>query len=52
MTDWSGYLGLILQGAVVTVQLTVMGSALASLFGAPRAQLAPGAGRLSPLRFE
>ena len=29
MTDWSGYLSLILQGAVVTVQLTVMGSALA-----------------------
>ena len=29
MTDWSGYIGLILQGAVVTVQLTVMGSALA-----------------------
>ncbi len=29
MTDWSGYLSLILQGAVVTVQLTIMGSALA-----------------------
>ena len=29
MTDWSGYIALILQGAVVTVQLTVMGSALA-----------------------
>lgn len=29
MTDWSGYLGLIFQGALVTVQLTVMGSALA-----------------------
>ncbi|MGC4023793.1 MAG: ectoine/hydroxyectoine ABC transporter permease subunit EhuC [Mesorhizobium sp.] len=29
MIDWSGYLGLILQGAVVTVQLTVMGSILA-----------------------
>jgi polar amino acid transport system permease protein len=29
MTDWSGYLSLILQGAVVTVQLTVMGGILA-----------------------
>ena len=29
MTDWSGYLSLILQGALVTVQLTLMGSALA-----------------------
>ena len=29
MTDWSGYIALILQGAVVTAQLTVMGSALA-----------------------
>jgi polar amino acid transport system permease protein len=29
MTDWSGYIGLILQGALVTLQLTVMGSALA-----------------------
>ncbi|MDQ6435172.1 ectoine/hydroxyectoine ABC transporter permease subunit EhuC [Mesorhizobium sp. LHD-90] len=29
MTDWSGYLSLILQGAVVTVELTVMGSVLA-----------------------
>ncbi|RFC68452.1 MULTISPECIES: ectoine/hydroxyectoine ABC transporter permease subunit EhuC [Mesorhizobium] len=29
MIDWSGYLSLILQGAVVTVQLTVMGSILA-----------------------
>lgn len=29
MTDWSGYLSLILQGANVTVQLTLMGSALA-----------------------
>ncbi len=29
MTDWSGYLSLILQGAIVTVQLTLMGSALA-----------------------
>ena len=29
MIDWSGYIGLILQGALVTIQLTVMGSALA-----------------------
>lgn len=29
MTDWSGYLNLILQGALVTVQLTVMGGILA-----------------------
>lgn len=29
MTDWSGYLSLILQGAVVTVQLAVMGGVLA-----------------------
>ncbi|WP_274630093.1 ectoine/hydroxyectoine ABC transporter permease subunit EhuC [Arvimicrobium flavum] len=29
MTDWSGYINLILQGALVTVQLTVMGSVLA-----------------------
>jgi len=29
MIDWSGYLSLILQGAIVTVQLTVMGSILA-----------------------
>ncbi|PBB29708.1 MULTISPECIES: ectoine/hydroxyectoine ABC transporter permease subunit EhuC [Mesorhizobium] len=29
MTDWSGYLDLILQGAVVTVQITLMGAAVA-----------------------
>lgn len=29
MTDWSGYLNLILQGALVTLQLTVMGGVLA-----------------------
>ena len=29
MIDWSGYIGLILQGALVTLQLTVMGSVLA-----------------------
>ncbi|NOV19747.1 ectoine/hydroxyectoine ABC transporter permease subunit EhuC [Ensifer adhaerens] len=29
MIDWSGYIGLILQGALVTQQLTLLGSALA-----------------------
>ena len=29
MTQWSGYLGLILQGALVTIELTLMGSVLA-----------------------
>jgi polar amino acid transport system permease protein len=29
MIDWSGYIGLILQGALVTLELTVLGSALA-----------------------
>lgn len=29
MNDWFGYFGLIMQGALVTVQLTVLGSALA-----------------------
>ncbi|KQW65484.1 ectoine/hydroxyectoine ABC transporter permease subunit EhuC [Ensifer sp. Root127] len=29
MIDWSGYIGLILQGALVTLQLTLLGSALA-----------------------
>lgn len=42
MTDWSGYLGLILQGAVVTVELTVMGSVLALVMA-----FAAGLGRLS-----
>lgn len=42
MTDWSGYLSLILQGAVVTVQLTVMGSVLALFMG-----FVAGLGRLS-----
>jgi polar amino acid transport system permease protein len=42
MTDWSGYLSLILQGAVVTVQLTVMGSILALIMA-----FAAGLGRLS-----
>ncbi|UVK48126.1 ectoine/hydroxyectoine ABC transporter permease subunit EhuC (plasmid) [Mesorhizobium sp. AR07] len=42
MTDWSGYLNLILQGAVVTVQLTVMGAALALVMA-----FVAGLGRLS-----
>lgn len=29
MTDWSGYIGLILQGALVTLELTALGSVLA-----------------------
>jgi len=44
MTDWSGYLSLILQGAVVTVQLTVMGSALALVMA-----FVAGLGRISRL---
>jgi len=42
MTDWYGYLSLILQGALVTVQLTVMGSALALVMA-----FVAGLGRLS-----
>lgn len=42
MTDWSGYIALILQGAVVTVQLTVMGSALALVMA-----FVAGLGRIS-----
>jgi polar amino acid transport system permease protein len=42
MIDWSGYLGLILQGAVVTLQLTLMGSALAVVMA-----FLGGMGRLS-----
>ena len=34
MTQWSGYLGLILQGALVTIELTLMGSVLALGLGA------------------
>lgn len=44
MGDWSGYLGLILQGALVTAQLTVMGSALALV-----AAFAAGLGRIAPV---
>lgn len=42
MTDWSGYLGLILQGALVTVQLTVYGSLLALVMA-----FVAGLGRIS-----
>ncbi|ODR92078.1 ectoine/hydroxyectoine ABC transporter permease subunit EhuC [Sinorhizobium alkalisoli] len=42
MIDWSGYIGLILQGAWVTVELTLMGSALAVV-----AAFAAGLGRVS-----
>ncbi len=42
MTDWSGYLGLILQGALVTIELTLMGSALAIVMA-----FLGGLGRLS-----
>jgi len=48
MSDWSGYLSLILDGAVVTIELTVMGCALALV-----AAFVAGLGRLSrqwPLR--
>lgn len=49
MTDWSGYLSLIFQGAIVTAQLTLFGSALALVVA-----FAAGLGRLSryaPLRW-
>lgn len=42
MTDWSGYLTLILEGALVTLGLTVLGSALALVLA-----FAGGLGRLS-----
>ncbi len=42
MTDWSGYIGLILQGALVTVELTVYGSLLALVMA-----FVAGLGRLS-----
>lgn len=42
MTQWSGYLGLIVDGAFVTIQLTVMGSALALVVA-----FLAGLGRLS-----
>ena len=42
MIDWSGYLGLILHGALVTIELTLMGSALAIVMA-----FLGGLGRLS-----
>jgi polar amino acid transport system permease protein len=42
MTDWSGYLNLILEGALVTIELTIMGSALALVMA-----FLAGLGRLS-----
>jgi polar amino acid transport system permease protein len=42
MTDWSGYIGLILDGALVTIQLTLMGSVLALVMA-----FLAGLGRLS-----
>lgn len=42
MADWSGYMILILQGALVTAQLTVMGAALALVMA-----FVAGLGRLS-----
>jgi len=45
MGGWSGYLGLILQGAVVTIELTLMGSVLALIFA-----FLAGLGRLSRFR--
>jgi polar amino acid transport system permease protein len=42
MIDWSGYIGLIFQGAIVTIQLTLMGSVLALIMA-----FLAGLGRLS-----
>lgn len=42
MTQWSGYIGLILDGALVTIQLTLMGCALALVMA-----FVAGLGRLS-----
>ena len=42
MIDWSGYIGLILEGALVTIELTIMGSALALVMA-----FLAGLGRLS-----
>lgn len=42
MTQWSGYLGLIVQGALVTIELTLMGSVLALIMA-----FLAGMGRLS-----
>ncbi|MBA3447850.1 MAG: ectoine/hydroxyectoine ABC transporter permease subunit EhuC [Pseudaminobacter sp.] len=42
MINWSGYIGLILEGALVTIQLTLMGSVLALIMA-----FLAGMGRLS-----
>jgi polar amino acid transport system permease protein len=42
MTQWSGYFGLILQGALITIELTLMGSVLALIMA-----FLAGLGRLS-----
>ncbi|MFU0504364.1 ectoine/hydroxyectoine ABC transporter permease subunit EhuC [Pseudaminobacter sp. NGMCC 1.201702] len=42
MIDWSGYIGLMLQGALVTIELTLMGSVLALIMA-----FLAGLGRLS-----
>jgi polar amino acid transport system permease protein len=42
MGQWAGYLQLILDGAIVTIQLTLMGSALALVMA-----FLAGLGRLS-----
>ncbi len=44
MTDWLGYLSLILQGAAVTVKLTLMGSVFALIMA-----FVAGLGRLAPI---
>lgn len=44
MTEWSGYLTMILEGAAVTAQLTLLGSALALVVA-----FIAGLGRLSPM---
>ena len=44
MTDWLGYLSLILQGAAVTAKLTLMGSVFALIMA-----FVAGLGRLAPI---
>ena len=44
MTDWLGYLSLILQGDAVTVKLTLMGSVFALIMA-----FVAGLGRLAPM---
>ena len=43
MTEWSGYLKMILEGAAVTAELTIMGSALALVVA-----FVAGLGRIAP----